>query len=183
MLRMLAVILALLGMSGLAPPQACACSCAEPPSPAEQVAGYDAVFVGVPVDETRRDDMTVYAFEVSSVYTGDVTSRVEVSTRGSGGMCGRSYEIGTETLIFANSADGATLLSSSTICGPGGLSLSEAAEEVYGPPSAPAPTPAKAADNTLTSSPAGTLIAVAGIAVGVAAVIVVPLLWRRRRAM
>lgn len=55
-----------------------------------------------------------YGFEVDRVWKGDVGLRVEISTALHSATCGRSYEIGTQYVVYANRLPNGEL--SDTMC-------------------------------------------------------------------
>ncbi|HZG83425.1 hypothetical protein [Paenibacillus sp.] len=93
-----------------APPQAAACSCAEPPPLAEDRERQTAIFAGEVVEieaevggkmRSSADPMRV-AFEVDASWKGVRTKQVIVRTAVSGASCGyEDFEVGREYIVFA----------------------------------------------------------------------------------
>lgn len=91
----------------LAPRVARACSCMAPPPPAKAIEASDAVFEARPFSMSNDAQKARYNFEVDRVWKGDIPSRVEITTPLHSATCGRSYQIGTQYVIYAQrSKDG-----------------------------------------------------------------------------
>jgi hypothetical protein len=95
------VLLVIASAAWLVPRGARACSCMMPPPPEQALADADAVFEARAFGMTSDDQRARYSFEVDRVWKGDVAPRVEVSTALHSAMCGRSYRIGTQYVIYA----------------------------------------------------------------------------------
>lgn len=87
-----------------------ACTCAPPPSDAEALDDYDAVFAGVPVDhEDPEGDQRiissarpiVWTFAVDTIVKGDISREQEIISAASGASCGYRFRKGKRYLVFA----------------------------------------------------------------------------------
>lgn len=91
--------------------QALACSCVEPGPPTEELAKFDAVFVGRvfsvqhsydPEGKTvTPEDRTTIGFEVSTVWKGAVHETMYITTPPTGGSCGYTFVAGEEYIVYA----------------------------------------------------------------------------------
>ncbi len=91
--------------------QALACSCVEPDSPTEELAKFDAVFVGTVFSvqhsydpegtSVTPDDRTTIGFEVSTVWKGTVHETMYITTPPTGGSCGYTFVAGEEYIVYA----------------------------------------------------------------------------------
>ena len=95
------VLLASASAVWLVPRGARACSCVMPPPPEQALEEADAVFEARPFGMSSDDQRARYSLEVDRVWKGDVGPRVEISTALHSAMCGRSYRIGTQYVIYA----------------------------------------------------------------------------------
>lgn len=68
-----------------------------------------AVFEGRTFAVDHRSGKSVYRFEVSRVWKGDVGADVDVQTAVSSSLCGRTFESGTSYVVYAYAADGGGL--------------------------------------------------------------------------
>lgn len=103
-----------LGLIGflVAAGQAYACKCAEPGSPTEELAKFDAVFAGKVVfvhhsydpdgKTVTREDRSTIGFEVSTVWKGDVHETMYITTPPTGGSCGYTFVEGEEYVVYAS---------------------------------------------------------------------------------
>ena len=92
--------------------QVYACSCAVPGPPAEELAKFDAVFVGEvflvqhsydPEGKTvTREDRSTIGFEVSTVWKGVVHEVMYITTPPTGGSCGYTFVEGEEYIVYAS---------------------------------------------------------------------------------
>lgn len=106
MLAWLAVLLTATTL-WLVPRGARACSCRELPPPDLALAEADAVFEARPFGMSTDGQRALYAFEVDRVWKGEVPPRVPISTALQSATCGRSFQIGTQYVIYAHrNADG-----------------------------------------------------------------------------
>ncbi len=97
----LAVLLLAVALTWLVPRGARACSCVMPPPPEQALDDADAVFEARPFSMSNDSMRARYSFEVDRVWKGDVPPRVEISTALHSATCGRSYQIGTQYVIYA----------------------------------------------------------------------------------
>lgn len=86
-----------------------ACSCAELPTPAEELERSDAVFSGK-VLEIKEEKLKGYLikkvlFEVKNTWKGVDESQVIITTGQGGGDCGFRFIEGQEYLVYANESD------------------------------------------------------------------------------
>ena len=95
--------------AAFAPPKVGACSCAEPPPLAEDVAGKTAVFSGtvleiVEPEQVRSSADPVYVrFDVDTVWKGGEETERIVKTALGGESCGYdAFEIGRAYVVFAS---------------------------------------------------------------------------------
>ncbi len=110
LLRVLAALAIVIGISAIPIAQVAACSCM-PMSPAEAAAMADAAFTGTVVGEqpmAARDllgpepmGQTLYAFEVDGIAKGDVGAQTTVLAGGDSAGCGMSFAMEERWLIFA----------------------------------------------------------------------------------
>lgn len=106
--RLLAALVATLT---LVPAAALACSCAPPPPPRDALAGADAVFEArilsgpeggaAAADGTPYFGPVTYQVEVLRSWKGSPEPRSAIVTSSQGSMCGRSYEVGANYLVYA----------------------------------------------------------------------------------
>ena len=92
--------------------QVYACSCAEPGPPMEELAKFDAVFVGKvfvvqhsydPEGKTvTPEDHSTIGFEVSTVWKGVVHVVTYITTPPTGGSCGYTFVEGEEYIVYAS---------------------------------------------------------------------------------
>jgi hypothetical protein len=151
---LLAAIVTACGLVLLSPaPPASACSCVVA-GPARHVAGADIVFVGTltqgPPSESFSSGSVTYGFDVHRVYKGELETRADVTSSGSGASCGlEGMEVGTTYLMFADATRRPDLASASLCGGSGPTSpnLSERMDALLGPGSTPDP-PAQVAGAT-----------------------------------
>jgi hypothetical protein len=113
--RWLLALVALLFVMG--PHPALACSCV-PFTKAQVVENAAVIFTGVVTAESRQftfglacgtissADPVTYAFDVQTVYKGDVTRAATVTTAMSGASCGYEFVVGKRYTVFATSANG-----------------------------------------------------------------------------
>lgn len=118
---------------------AAACTCVDR-TPAEQLAGADAVFVATGEAgprEVEGDHQVVFTLEVEVVHKGEVEAVAEVRTGTGGGDCG--IDLTGRHLVFAHRADDG-MLTTGTCSGTERLPAGEEATGV-GPGRAPDPPP------------------------------------------
>ncbi len=85
--------------------RACSCLPPQPPAQAmkDSAAVFEArMFAQSPADH----DLIRYEFEVSRVWKGDVAARAVVFSHKHGATCGRSYKVGVTYLVYARDQDG-----------------------------------------------------------------------------
>ncbi len=95
--------------------QVYACKCAEPGPPTEELANFDAVFVGkVLVVQHSYDlegktvtpeDRSTIGFEVSTVWKGAVHEVMYITTPPTGGSCGYTFVEGEEYFVYASDSN------------------------------------------------------------------------------
>jgi MYXO-CTERM domain-containing protein len=86
----------------LAPRGARACSCMpQLPPPEQALADADAVFEARPFSMSTDNQRAHYSFEVDRVWKGEVGPRVEISSALHSATCGRSFQIGTQYVVYA----------------------------------------------------------------------------------
>ncbi|MCA9709955.1 MAG: hypothetical protein KDK70_29215 [Myxococcales bacterium] len=78
-----------------------ACSCLAPPPPEEALETAAAVFEARPFGMSGDSRQARYRFEVDRVWKGDVEPRVEITTALHSATCGRSYQMGTRYVVYA----------------------------------------------------------------------------------
>ncbi|WP_433604858.1 hypothetical protein [Prescottella agglutinans] len=108
-MRWLMSILAVMGLAGAlplaAPTQAHACTCAyDPDGPRiiDLVSTAASVFTGTAVSEHVEGQTAFYEFTVREVFKGDMSTATSVSSSVQGAACGRTFEVGTEYIVFAS---------------------------------------------------------------------------------
>jgi hypothetical protein len=99
-LSLLAVLMAA-AVPWLLPRAARACSCVMPPPPEQALEDADAVFEARPFSMSNDSQKARYSFEVDRVWKGDVGTRAEISTALHSATCGRTYQIGTQYVVYA----------------------------------------------------------------------------------
>ncbi|RVW01915.1 hypothetical protein [Rhodococcus xishaensis] len=150
MMRWLISILAVVGLAGVlplsTPAPAYACSCAyapDGPQIIEHVSRAASVFTGTATAERIYDQTAFYEFEVREVFKGDIGTTTTVSSSVQGPACGRSFEVGTEYLVFTSTyqTHGArwSVNSCSATTESSNDRTREAAVTVYGEPGPPNP--------------------------------------------
>ena len=92
--------------------QVYACSCAEPGPPMEELAKFDAVFVGEvflvqhsydPEGKTvTPENRSTIGIEVSTVWKGAVHEVMYITTPPTGGSCGYTFVEGEEYIVYAS---------------------------------------------------------------------------------
>lgn len=89
-----------------APRRAEACSCVMPPAPKVALGTASAVFTGkvVRVDPAPDKHQIVARFEVSRWWKGGGSAHTNVSTVEAGSMCGVTFAVGEEWMIYAEGA-------------------------------------------------------------------------------
>lgn len=106
---MAALVLAAAAAPLLVPRGARACSCMTPPSPDEAFQDADVVFEARPFGMTNDGQRALYRFEVDRVWKGELGPRTEISTALHSATCGRSYQIGTQYVVYARKSPGGEL--------------------------------------------------------------------------
>ena len=95
----------------LFPDASLSCSCEFPGTPLEELASHDAVFIGrvVEIVEPSEDrDYEWILFKRSAVWKGPLGEGIAIRTRRTDEpMCGFSFEVGGEYLVYALLEDGA----------------------------------------------------------------------------
>lgn len=175
LLRFLAALAIVVGVSAIPIAKVAACSCM-PMVPGEAAAMADAAFTGTvvqeqPVGGNEPMPQILYTFQVDGVAKGDLGDETTVLAGGDSAGCGMSFAMNERWLIFAN-ADGGQLATG--LCS---ANVPLAADEEP-PISVSAPT-ANAADDGGAGVPLGVIVpgvAVIGL-LGVAAY----LFWRADR--
>ena len=91
--------------------QVYACSCAQPGSPTEELEKFSAVFAGRVLSvqhsydpdgrTVTRDDRSTIGFEVSTVWKGNVSEEMQITTPPTGGSCGFTFVEGEEYIVYA----------------------------------------------------------------------------------
>jgi hypothetical protein len=104
--RHFALALAFLAAALLAPAAAHACSCIQPPPPAEALEQADAVFVGTvaaidPADGPAGFPKLAVRFDLETVFKGDLDGEAVVETPESSAACGYTFEEGETYLVYA----------------------------------------------------------------------------------
>ncbi|MGF7120460.1 hypothetical protein [Rhodococcus sp. BE178] len=199
MVRWLISIIAVMGLAGAlplaAPTQAHACSCVyDPDGPQiiDMVSNAASVFTGAVTAEHVEDQTAFYEFEVREVFTGDIGTTTTVSSSVQGAACGRSFEVGTEYIVFTSTYETAGAQWSVNSCSATTQSSNdrtrEAAVTVYGEPRPPTLRKAPVAQDGAPMTIEGTgternpllpwpAITITAITTALAAI----LLYRRRR--
>ena len=147
-MRWLMSILAVMGLAGalplVAPTQAHACSCVyDPDGPQiiDLVSTAASVFTGTAVSEHVEDQTAFYEFAVREVFKGDMSTATSVSSSVQGAACGRSFEVGTEYIVFTSTYETSGAQWSVNSCSATTQSSNartrEAAVTVYGEPRLP----------------------------------------------
>ena len=94
----------------LFPDAALSCSCEFPGTPLEELAFRDAVFIGrvVEIVEPSEEEEDVWIlFKLSAVWKGPLGEDIAIRTGRDEAMCGFSFEVGGEYLVYALLEDGA----------------------------------------------------------------------------
>ena len=90
---------------------ACACSCAPPGPPLEELARSTAVFTGKVVGLAKplggfgpisSADPIKVTFQVYTVWKGSVSQTTTITTSRSGASCGYTFEKGSEYIVYAD---------------------------------------------------------------------------------
>lgn len=104
--KLLLVCLFVMGLVQVDTPQAFACSCAPPGTPAEELTNAAAVFAGVVTTiETptgaiaRGDDPVTVTFEVAQVWKGPRRQTLTVTTVRDSATCGYNFTAGQAYLV------------------------------------------------------------------------------------
>ena len=160
-LRVVALLLLCGGLCLLAPPEAFACSCAEPPAPPIALDAASAVFRGtvVAIDVPGGEIVSSanpkrVTFAVGDVWKGPAYTQLVVTTARDGASCGFPFELKREYLVYASGP--ATQLRTS-LCGRTRATADlQSAEDLAAlgqgtvpkesPPAAPALSPSPAAN-------------------------------------
>lgn len=83
-----------------------ACSCAELPSPEEELEVSDAVFSGTVLDVRDRGNTSKsILLQVKHTWKGVDESQVIITTGQGGGDCGLYFQEGTDYLVYASESD------------------------------------------------------------------------------
>ncbi len=151
--------------------QVYACSCAVPGPPMEELAKFDAVFVGEvilvqhsydPEGKTvTREDRSTIGFAVSTVWKGAVHEVMYITTPPTGGSCGYTFVEGEEYIVYASDSHYDDDSYTASICSRTAL-LSEAQTDIdaLGEGSAPnAGTKGAAPEDPQSSANAGWILA------------------------
>ncbi|NMM92355.1 hypothetical protein B2J88_50370 [Rhodococcus sp. SRB_17] len=185
-MRWLLSILVVVGLAGALPlstsAPAHACSCvyeADGPKIAEQVSHAASVFTGTVTTKRIEGPTGFYEFDVREVFEGDVGAKTVVSAYTLSDFCGRSFEIGTEYMVFTSTGETHGAPWSVNGCSATTQSTNErtrdAAIAVYGMPRTPDPQMNVGIDD------AGKSLwwVIAGIG-GAIALVIGLILWRMR---
>lgn len=110
-MRWLLSVLVVVGLAGALPlstsAPAHACSCvyeADGPQIAEQISYAASAFTGTVTTKRIEDQVGFYEVAVREVFEGDVGAKTVVSADTLGASCGRSFEIGTEYIVFTSTS-------------------------------------------------------------------------------
>ncbi|NMM92275.1 hypothetical protein B2J88_49935, partial [Rhodococcus sp. SRB_17] len=110
-MRWLLSVLVVVGLAGALPlstsAPAHACSCvyeAGGPQIAEQVSYAASAFTGTVTTKRIEDQVGFYEFDVREVFEGNVGAKTVVSAYVESASCGRSFEIGTEYIVFTSTS-------------------------------------------------------------------------------
>lgn len=98
---MLVTVAVTVAVVWLAPRGARACSCRPPSPPDTALTEADAVFEARAFTMSTDGQRARYGFEVDRVWKGDVGARVEISTALHSATCGRTFQIGTQYVVYA----------------------------------------------------------------------------------
>lgn len=185
-MRWLLSVLVVVGLAGALPlstsTPAYACSCvyeADGPQILEQVSHAASVFTGTATTKRIEGQTGFYEFDVREVFEGDVGAKTIVSAYVEGASCGRSFEIGTEYIVFTSTGETHGAPWSVNSCSATTQSTNErtrdAAIAVYGMPRTPDPQMNVGIDDTGTSR--WWVIAATG---GAIVLVIVLIRWRMR---
>ena len=168
------MLLVVVGVVGVRPVPAQACSCVEL-TRVEALAFFDATFVGRVVDVTTvegflRPRTHRARVVVEEVYTGEVHEVMHVRSAADGAACGADLVPGRHDLWFASREGDGWRVSG---CAPGGPVPEDAALPELGPPEAPLP-----GESGRLRTP---WVVPAAVAVGVLMAGAAALAWWRRR--
>ncbi|NMM91278.1 hypothetical protein B2J88_44435, partial [Rhodococcus sp. SRB_17] len=110
-MRWLLSVLVVVGLAGALPlstsAPAHACSCvyeADGPQIAEQISYAASAFTGTVTTKRIEDQVGFYEFDVREVFEGNVGAKTVVSAYVESASCGRSFEIGTEYIVFTSTS-------------------------------------------------------------------------------
>lgn len=185
-MRWLLSVLVVVGLAGALPistsAPAHACSCvyeADGPQIAEQISYAASAFTGTVTTKRIEDQIGFYEFDVREVFEGDVGAKTVVSSYLLSASCGRSFEIGTEYIVFTSTSETHGAPWSVNSCSGTTQSTNErtrnAAVAVYGMPRTPDPQMSVGIDDASKSL----RWVIAGIG-GAIALVIGLILWRTR---
>ena len=109
------ILLFVLGAAIVAAQPNCvfACSCRPPGTPTEELGQADAVFLATVVDVnvpsgpiTGSGDSTTVTLDVATVWKGQITRTLVLTTPGSSASCGVSFEQGKAYVVYGRLSEG-----------------------------------------------------------------------------
>jgi MYXO-CTERM domain-containing protein len=103
-----------------------------PPAPEKAIEDADVVFEARPFGMTNDGQRARYSFEVDRVWKGELGPSAQISTALHSATCGRSFQIGTQYVVYARRSASGEL--TDNLCSRTRVSASAAEDlEVLGP--------------------------------------------------